>query len=82
MNNTKDIHNILGLLEKFLMDGRSFCFQAQSQCDYFNISLSPQPGAIRKNTIYYHSTSLADMVEKIGAVVEANKEVESDEDFL
>ena len=75
MNKTKDIKDILKLLEKFLKDGRSFCFQAQSQCDYFNISLSPQPGAIRRNTQYYHSYTLADMVKKIDLMVAMSGEM-------
>ena len=58
----------------FLNDGRSFCFQAQSQCDYFNISLSPQAGAIRKNTYYYHSKSLEEMVVKIKYMVVDSKD--------
>ena len=74
MTKEENIKEMLKLIETFLTDGRSFCFQAQSQCDYFNISLSPQPGAIRKNTQYYHSTSLEEMVVKIKYMIEVSKD--------
>ena len=70
----KEIKEVLKLLETFLNDGRSFCFQAQAQCDYFNIALSPQPGAVRKNTQYYHSASLSDLIMKIRYMIEVSKD--------
>ena len=86
MSKDKDIDNVLKLLKKFLKDGRSFCFQAQSQCDYFNISLSSKPGAVREKTQYYHSTELDVLVEKIKLMIEMSKDEKIktivDEDIL